>query len=607
MSKQQQYANQITGLLPKIPGQESNYGMLYHKPESEAEVTMHEMWLARRRQEAFDWKAQQQVTLLMDRIGLHKSRVESEALRKQESGSYLGDAMASAASTHTDSHSNGHTLHGTNSVSKFVPIITGDRPLSAKRHNAMAAREMAEHGLSSPGATKPMSPNTRAQQRFGRMDSPMSDVGSPGPLESPTTRALPRGKGVKDGAGDTMLSVTGGSIGKEDTTVAKASRGMITKTVHRSYIPMRFKSDGFAAKVHSYDRQHYYMQGSDSEDEEETKDRHGRTAGGHRGSTAGGHSTGQQTVSASGTVAGGAATNSVTSSTVNVPAPVVKDVAPRRRGHQPVYKERPKSSTKFKEVSFNDPEAKVHYRHSNYRRMPLTHEQHVWLAAQEDDRRTRIEEKARLAAEAAAAKKKKKDEKGKKKDKGKDGKKKKEAKKEPEKPAAVEVKKSKYKSPAHFMAKNFPMFDMGESVKWAPKPKSTAASVDPSMNATGATVSSVGGNSVASSQQKQPYNVYNMTDITDDNFGPMRTMQMIECNRILDVCDEWAVPMDPKVLHRALVIPQDKPYAVTIEQGVHNPTGGLMQNPMPKEYWKTIPGDLVAGGGKKKGGKKKKK
>ena len=37
--------------LPKIPGADDNYGMLYNKPESEAEKTMHELWMARRRQE----------------------------------------------------------------------------------------------------------------------------------------------------------------------------------------------------------------------------------------------------------------------------------------------------------------------------------------------------------------------------------------------------------------------------------------------------------------------------------------------------------------------------------------------------------------------------
>ena len=38
-------------LLPKIPGADENYGMMYHKPETDAERSMHELWMARRRQE----------------------------------------------------------------------------------------------------------------------------------------------------------------------------------------------------------------------------------------------------------------------------------------------------------------------------------------------------------------------------------------------------------------------------------------------------------------------------------------------------------------------------------------------------------------------------
>jgi hypothetical protein len=44
--------------LPKInqlPGPESEetYGLMYHKPETEAEIKMHDLWIARRRQEVY--------------------------------------------------------------------------------------------------------------------------------------------------------------------------------------------------------------------------------------------------------------------------------------------------------------------------------------------------------------------------------------------------------------------------------------------------------------------------------------------------------------------------------------------------------------------------
>ena len=40
-----------TSFLPKIPGAEENYGMIYNKPETDAEKKMHELWMAKRRQE----------------------------------------------------------------------------------------------------------------------------------------------------------------------------------------------------------------------------------------------------------------------------------------------------------------------------------------------------------------------------------------------------------------------------------------------------------------------------------------------------------------------------------------------------------------------------
>lgn len=38
-------------ILPKTPGADDNYGLLYSQPETEAEKNMNELWLARRRQE----------------------------------------------------------------------------------------------------------------------------------------------------------------------------------------------------------------------------------------------------------------------------------------------------------------------------------------------------------------------------------------------------------------------------------------------------------------------------------------------------------------------------------------------------------------------------
>lgn len=40
-----------SSMFPKIPGADENYGMLHNVPETAAEKAMHEMWMARRRQE----------------------------------------------------------------------------------------------------------------------------------------------------------------------------------------------------------------------------------------------------------------------------------------------------------------------------------------------------------------------------------------------------------------------------------------------------------------------------------------------------------------------------------------------------------------------------
>ena len=39
--------------IPQLPGPEveETYGLMYHKPETEAEIKMHDLWIARRRQE----------------------------------------------------------------------------------------------------------------------------------------------------------------------------------------------------------------------------------------------------------------------------------------------------------------------------------------------------------------------------------------------------------------------------------------------------------------------------------------------------------------------------------------------------------------------------
>ena len=59
---------------PPVPGRDDNYGMMHYQPESEAERNMLDLWVAKRREEAFNWKTQQHMALVMDRLAVHKSR-----------------------------------------------------------------------------------------------------------------------------------------------------------------------------------------------------------------------------------------------------------------------------------------------------------------------------------------------------------------------------------------------------------------------------------------------------------------------------------------------------------------------------------------------------
>ena len=233
--------------------------------------------------------------------------------------------------------------------------------------------------------------------------------------------------------------------------------------------------------------------------------------------------------------------------------------------------------------------------------MPLTKEQEQWLNDCELTRqaeRKAIEDKRNAEALEAKKKKEAKDKKkeggDKKKDKKKDGKKK-------DKEEAVDNSNVKLKVDARaYMAKTFPTFDIGESVKYKLPPVVLNKHGKPIMESTIA-------NNPEDTHTKSNYNLYNLADLAEENYGPMRTMQMIECNRILDVCEDWGVPMDERVLHRALIIPQDKPDAIIedhIRNGGMDPIAQYKPNPSRQELWRKCPDFL---GGKKKKGKKKKK
>lgn len=301
--------------------------------------------------------------------------------------------------------------------------------------------------------------------------------------------------------------------------------------------PMRFKLDlpeGYA------ERQQYYMQLSDSDDDDKP-DRPPRT-------------TYSSTVNRSGGKKKGGAGGGSGAAKVEI----------RFKHEAPVVRERPASAKQFRAIALNDPEIKVHYRHTNYRRMPLTTEQEQWLQEREVARTKRSEELAKQLFEAYQAKNdKKKDGKDKGKDKsGKDGKDKKGGGKASRPGTAkstaggtgnadgtLEMKR-KYKSASQFMSIHFPNFDNDEDL---------------------------------------------------DKMAPMRRMQMMEVAEVMQTCEDYKISVKETTLKKALVVPQDKPEAICLEN-LRGEKDGLLLNPNPTEYWRKM---VVKKGGKK--GKKKKK
>lgn len=223
-----------TGNLPKVPGAEDNYGMLYNKPETAAEKTMNELWLARRQQEAFQHKTQQQLAIVMDRLALHRSRLESDALRRQESETMLKAVQQAKRDAPPRSRKD--------------PLLTDlDRPQSAA--DGRKIHGMSERLRDTPGSPLQSPDAKKAQQRYLQRRSPSP----PPPSSHPTT-----------------LVVSGASEENMSATVAAPSRIAVprapssTRNSIQSRTPMRFKID---LPPDYLQRQQYYMQLSDDEDD----------------------------------------------------------------------------------------------------------------------------------------------------------------------------------------------------------------------------------------------------------------------------------------------------------------------------------------------------
>ena len=199
----------------------------------------------------------------------------------------------------------------------------------------------------------------------------------------------------------------------------------------------------------------------------------------------------------------------------------------------------------------------VLYRYTNYRRMPLSESQDAWLDTQEKGRlKSSMEYAKKLVEEQTLRAAKKKD-----KEKGKE-------KKENGKSTKLnggsqtlnstalqrDSLKSKYKDASDFMEKNFPN--------------------------------------------------YERDDFRDEDrvesACPMRATQNHESDRVLGAFAKFNLPIRESAVRNALLVPQDYPEAICLEQMRTSSLEGLMLNPIRKDLWRSYTRKIAKKGGKKR-------
>lgn len=238
-----------------------NMGMLFlQEPQTEAEIEMHNLWLAKRQQEAFDLKARHQLAVVMDRRSLHKSRLESEALRRLESSTFLAASF--------DAHSPGkkqtctaRPLSAGNSrlvilcifsllvlmflfvlLCRYAPMVK--RPMSGKRQYMSAL----DNGYEEMREQKRQSSKKDAGNAIDHFPPPDFEL----PAIDAVLSVVEEGAGslVSPPATDTTVRVKTQEGNEERHHVAKSGRNIVEKS-KSEFKPMKFKSslpDGFVAR-----------------------------------------------------------------------------------------------------------------------------------------------------------------------------------------------------------------------------------------------------------------------------------------------------------------------------------------------------------------------
>lgn len=502
-----------TTLSPKKGIGNTQYGMIYNVPESDAEKGMHELFIAKRMQEAFEWKAQQQLALVLDRRDAHLSRLESDALRRTETSSTFGKASTLTVLPAVIASPN----------RKYAPDMS--RPFSAKRRSAAIALKHweEEEGLHTGDGERD------ASDILERFD----------------------GENVHGGQRNISLMVTSGKQNFAET-IPKAGRTAVLKTGRESIAsqsasssgvaPMRFRNDLPEAIRANLERQKNYGQQlrptSEGASEFGSDDLTARTA--HTSLSSRGPEAVVLTVPA---------------------APATRRVIVKKSNASKELRKASAASTGLRDMAVHDSEAQVFCEQLDARRMPATIEMERWLEDRERQRAIRVEayhaallERSKTAVKSKIGSKGAKEKGG---DKKKDGKSSdKISKKLSSTSPETTTKKSSarhYKSADHFMTVHFPSFDSKDN---------------------------------------------------PDSLGPVRTAQIEECRELFEVLNEAEIKVSEKILRKALVIPQDRPEVICLEN-LREASEGLMINPLPKECWRSCKIEGTDTKKKKKGKKTK--
>ena len=266
--------------LPHLPGEEGaaeeQYGLMYHTPETEAEIKMHDLWIAKRREEAFHWKAQQQLSLVLDRMALHRSQLESDMLRRHEVSEYL-------RGTSTDRKS-----------SSYKNIMPGGSPdpstvqSAAAGDQASISTKKSEKG--SPNRFAPIiDPNARKKRILsGRIDARINtgkyeydtdedetDIYEDNSSDSEHSAASP----AEYREESTLKGVTKIEVGNK--TLIQSERKDVKKS-KKAVRPFRFSSE----LPLTYKEEFYMELSSDSENDEDVREnKEGRSSRGRNRST----------------------------------------------------------------------------------------------------------------------------------------------------------------------------------------------------------------------------------------------------------------------------------------------------------------------------------